>query len=77
MKVYKNLSGHSGIRAYETGPGFIRVRFEDGSTYLYTDDSTGPENVMHMKRLADEGSGLCTFISVNVKNAYAFKENSI
>lgn len=53
MKRYKNLSGDTGIEAYETGPDFIRIRFEDGGVYLYTNASTGQDNVAEMKALAE------------------------
>jgi hypothetical protein len=74
MKPYGNLSGNSGIRAYQTGPDFIRIKFEDNSIYLYTNESTGAENIARMKKLASNGQGLCTFISTYVKNSYALKE---
>ena len=74
MKRYKKLSGDTGIEAYETGPNYIRIRFEDGGVYLYTDESTGPENVTRMKALAEQGKGLCTYINTRVRGAYAEKE---
>lgn len=63
MRPYANLSGNSGVTAYESGPDFIRVEFRSGETYLYTYDSAGPDNVEHMKDLADKGHGLAAFIS--------------
>jgi hypothetical protein len=35
MHPYQNLSGDSGVVAYEIGKDFIKVEFVDGSTYLY------------------------------------------
>ena len=63
MKPYENLSGNSGVEAYELGPDFIRVRFRSGGTYLYTYENVGEENVEKMKELAESGRGLATFIN--------------
>lgn len=75
MERYKNLSGDSGVAAFETGADFIRVRFTDGAVYRYDRRSTGARNVEQMKRLARIGQGLATFINKNVRHAYAMKEN--
>ena len=40
MEPYKNLSGNSGVVAYETGPDFIKVQFSDGGVYVYTASRT-------------------------------------
>jgi len=71
MQPYRNLSGNSGVQAYESGPGYIRVRFVGGQTYLYTDDSAGARNILRMQELADAGRGLATFISTTVRDGYA------
>ncbi|HXT51923.1 MAG TPA: L-threonylcarbamoyladenylate synthase [Thermoanaerobaculia bacterium] len=63
MAIYGNLSGKSGVNAYELGPDFIRVEFKSGAIYLYTYESSGPANVEHMKDLAEKGRGLASFIS--------------
>lgn len=73
MEKYKNLSGDSPINAYEIGPDFIKVEFLDGTTYLYTYESTGRDNVEHMKELAKAGGALSSFINNVVKEAYAEK----
>ena len=73
MKRYQDLSGHSGVVAYEAGTDWIKVKFEDGGLYLYTRDSTGPDNIEHMKMLAATGRGLATFIVQHVRTAYAQK----
>lgn len=41
MKRYQNLSGNSGVVEYELGPSHIKVRFTDGTLYLYTNSSAG------------------------------------
>ncbi|MDK3024940.1 hypothetical protein QO239_20310 [Cupriavidus taiwanensis] len=74
MEPYRNLSGNSGIDAYELGPDHIRVRFDDGRVYTYDYRSTGRGNVEQMKRLAIAGRGLCSFISQVVGKHYAHKE---
>ncbi|HZY19083.1 MAG TPA: hypothetical protein VFE82_11420 [Ramlibacter sp.] len=63
MTPYRNLSGHSGVVAYEVRPGAIAVRFRGGHTYLYTQASAGEEAVAQMQRLARAGRGLSTFIA--------------
>jgi hypothetical protein len=73
MQRYKNLSGESGVIAYELGDRSITVRFSGGDRYLYTDQSAGADNVTEMQRLATLGSGLSTYISQVVKERYARK----
>jgi hypothetical protein len=71
MQPYKNLSGNSGVVAYEAGGDSIIVEFEDGAIYRYTADSAGGANIEIMKQLAREGRGLSTFIVRHVRKAYA------
>lgn len=75
MIRYKNLGGNSGVVAYEYGDDYIRVGFKDGSIYLYTYESAGSSNIEEMKRLAENGQGLSSFINKNVYKKYARKEN--
>jgi len=63
MELYKNLSGDSGVKAFEIGPDYIRVQFHDGVLYLYTYQSAGRDSVDQMKQLAKAGKGLCTFLN--------------
>ena len=74
MERYKNLSGGSGIVAYESGPDFIRVQFSSGSVYLYTYESATPENIEIMKELASKGEDLNSFINATVRSNYARRE---
>lgn len=74
MERYRNLSGDSNIVAYEIGSDFIRVQFSDGSIYRYTYASAGSRNIELMKRLANKGKGLNSFISKTVRKKYARKE---
>ena len=71
MKRYANLSGHSGVVAYASGPESIRIRFTDGATYEYTYGSAGRDHIETMKKLAVAGRGLSTYISRHVRTAYA------
>ena len=73
MPRYANLSGNSGVFSYEISDGEIEVTFNDGSTYLYTDQSAGPGNITQMHALARFGQGLNGFINTNVKFRYARK----
>jgi hypothetical protein len=72
MRPYANLSGDSGILAYEPGPTFIRVQFRSGAPYVYTYESVGRENVERMKELAVRGRGLGTFISQHREVRYGY-----
>jgi hypothetical protein len=71
MQRYANLSGNSGVVAYEAGADSITVKFANGRSYRYTNESAGVDNVEHMKRLAARGQGLSGFISSTVKDDYA------
>lgn len=74
MQSYMNLAGNSGIVAYACGEGFIKVQFDDGTIYRYTDASAGRHNIEQMKMLALAGQGLSTFISQHVQTAYESKK---
>jgi hypothetical protein len=69
---YQNLSGNSGVCAFELRPRAIVVRFEDGA-YLYDYTRPGKHHVDEMIRLAQDGRGLSTFISKFVRDNYAAK----
>lgn len=73
MDRYKNLSGDSGVQAYEIGHDSITVEFNDGAVYLYTNGSAGAQNIEEMKRLAIAGRGLNGFINKYVRKNYARK----
>lgn len=55
------------------GENSIKVKFYDGSLYLYTNNSAGSQNIRKMKELAIAGSGLNSFINRNVRTGYASK----
>jgi hypothetical protein len=73
MERYKNLSGDSGIYAYEIEDTDITIQFKDGTSYLYTYTSAGEYDIEEMKRLAKAGKGLNGFIMDHVKHKYASK----
>lgn len=72
-RTYADVDGDSDVAAYRVGPGFIEVRFDDGSEYLYTDTSAGAANIVRMQQLAAQGDGLGSFIQTNVHDAYESK----
>ena len=73
MKVYRDIGGDSGVYGYEYGEDWIKVQFKDGAVYEYTNTSAGKGNIDTMKRLADSGDGLNSFINRNVRKNYSQK----
>lgn len=73
MERYGNLSGDSGVVAYEVGRGSVAVEFREGHVYLYTNASAGAANIAEMQRLARAGRGLSGFIARVVRDGYARK----
>jgi len=73
MQRYRNLSGNSGVVAYELTESGIVVQFVDGWKYEYTSRSAGADTVATMRRLAVSGRGLAGFISRHAREAYARK----
>ncbi|HZZ09642.1 MAG TPA: hypothetical protein VFE79_03030 [Paraburkholderia sp.] len=75
MERYRDLSGDSGVDAYEIGDDFVAVRFRSGVAYWYTKASVGAKHVAALKRLARSGQGLATYISqhADVSGKYARK----
>lgn len=80
MQTYKNDSGKSGVLAYKNGEDYIVIQFKHGreTFYKYTNASAGSTAISHMKRLADAGSGLNTYIaSKATQPAHAAKSTSL
>lgn len=73
MNRYKNLSGNSSISLYEIEDDRITVQYNDGTNYLFTNSKTGAQNIDQMKRLAELGRGLNTYIHKHVKKLYERK----
>ena len=71
MKIYRDLNNDSGINAYEISDDSITVRFKTGAVYLYNYLSTGAIHIEEMKRLAEAGDGLNSYIGRKIKGNYA------
>lgn len=67
MKPYLDHGGDSGIAAYECGRTWIRIQFKDGDTYEYRATAVGAAHVKAMKKLADAGAGLNTYINTHAE----------
>jgi len=63
LKRYANLSGQSGVTAYEVRGAAIVVQFQGGERYEYTASSAGGAAVAQMQHLARTGRGLSTYIA--------------
>lgn len=72
-RPYRNWGRNSPIRFYALGPSFIRIWFDDGGCYEYDNTRPGNGHVATMKRLAEEGRGLATYINQHVSKNYARK----
>lgn len=71
MQRYKNLSGDSGVYAFEMGMDHIRVQFHRTSKiYRYSYYRAGMTHVEELKRLALIGRGLNSYIVRNVRFLY-------
>lgn len=75
MRHYQNLHGQSGVVGYAVADDAILVEFKKGATYLYTATILGKEKFEQMKRLAETGKGLSTFISQNIREVFNRKFN--
>jgi hypothetical protein len=73
MKKYKDITGESGVTAYQESENWIAVEFNSESVYLYTYASAGKRAVEQMKKMAAAGKGLSTYISQKVKEKYETK----
>jgi hypothetical protein len=72
-RPYGNLGGASGVRYFAIGPSFIRIWFKDDDGYEYDHRKPGVKHVAAMKRLAEEGRGLATYINQHVRENYVRK----
>jgi hypothetical protein len=74
VERYGTAGQDTDILAYEEGTDFIRVRFTDGTVYLYDASHPGASHVAEMKKLAHAGKGLTTYINRHVRKGYARRE---
>lgn len=70
-KRYQDRSGNSGVEFYALGPRFVRLWFRDGKGYEYDFSKPGRAHVEAMKRLAEAGQGLATYVNQHVRDNYA------
>jgi len=73
MQRYQSPKGESGVVAYDIRTDGIVLQFVDGSRYLYNADAPGRKHVAVMKRLAESGEGLATYVNQNVRENYALR----
>lgn len=75
MKAYRDINGDSGVSAYDYGDDWIKVQFKGGAVYEYRAAKIGQANINNMKRLADGGDGLNSYIMNNpeVKGGWSSK----
>jgi hypothetical protein len=73
MNRYKDITGHSGVTAYEIEDDSIKIEFNHDAVYLYTYKSAGKRTIEKMKQLAQSGKGLSTYISQVVREKYQTK----
>jgi hypothetical protein len=73
MQPYKNLSGSSGVVAFQIGDQHIDIEFEGKQRYRYDYTKPGQQEVETMKVLAKSGKGLATFINQNIRDRFSTK----
>ncbi|MFD2825877.1 hypothetical protein ACFSYG_05295 [Leeuwenhoekiella polynyae] len=71
MKRYRNLGGDSNVSEFEIGADHIVVKFSGTiRTYRYSYSRAGQNHVEAMKKLAQNGRGLNSYINRYVKFKY-------
>ena len=73
MAHYNDVSGTSGITAFQSNNDSITIEYKGGSAYLYSDHTAGSANVGYMKSLAASGQGLNSFINKSLTKAQAVR----
>lgn len=75
MPAYRDFHGDSGVIFYRYGEDWIEVELQRGIQryYTYTYASAGAGHIEQMKRHADAGDGLNSYINKNVAKRYASK----
>jgi len=77
MPAYRDFDGDSGVVFYRYGGDRIEVEFQRGIQRHYTDTytyaSAGAGHIEHVRRLADAGDGLNSYLNKNVAKLYASK----
>lgn len=71
MKMYHNNGGNSNVKCYEIGDDYIDVVFYGtAKTYRYSYASAGRHHVEQMKKLAEQGEGLNSYIMKYARFSY-------
>ena len=70
IRKYSNKRGTSNVIAYEILPTSIKVQFKAGAWYSYSYSSAGAVHVEQMKKLAENGFGLNSYIQRKVRTMY-------
>lgn len=75
MPRYKDTDQDSGVVAYEYGQDWIEIEFRSGRERFYRYDAAraGKDHIQEMKRLAEAGDGLNSYIMRNVRDKYSSK----
>jgi hypothetical protein len=75
MKIpYKSKSPNTGVSSYELLDDAILLEFTDHKfQYLYNAEKPGSKHVAIMRKLAEQGKGLSTYINQHVRENYARK----
>lgn len=69
MIAYRDVYGDSGVLAYDPGPDYLNVQFKNTSrNYCYLCQKAGRAHVETMKKLAENGNGLNSFINKYVQD---------
>ena len=67
MKEYKNNNGNSAVARYENGADYIKVEFLITRHILkFSYRSAGKVHIEEMKKLADTGCGLGSYIDARM-----------
>jgi hypothetical protein len=75
MKRYGGADKNSGVTHYAYGDDWFHAVFKDNYVYEYLASGIGRHRLETMKRLADAGDGLTTYINRNreVRDGYSMK----
>lgn len=73
MQQYKNLGENSNVRAFFIGEDYVDVEFNGGAIYRYSYKSAGIDKVEEMKRRAEQGCGLNSYIMRYARKDYEKK----
>lgn len=68
MQRYRDRDNDSGAQYYEPGPTYIKIKFKSSSkVYEYTYAKEGQRHIENMKRLAQAGDGLNSYINKHIR----------